>query len=98
MNLTNLKRLDWSGSISKDLSFSYKGEVYLIKDRPIYSRYKGVVVIDYGSFIEVEYNGKKLKCIKFKENINMQGRIVDTKELIWATKKVNKPKKYHPWL
>lgn len=31
--------------ISKDLSFSYNGDIFLIKDKPIYLRYKGVKVI-----------------------------------------------------
>ena len=98
-NLDAIMTIQEKRKLSKELSFQYSGVIYQIKTaRPLYAmKHAGITVIDYGlGKIEVDYRGQKLEYSKWHE-LPAQGRVIDSKALNWVNKKINKPKKSHPW-
>lgn len=88
--------------LSKNLTFQYKGTLYMLQTKTSHRlRYATVDVLQgVGEKIKVEYKGKPLKYKKWSETIYEQPRILDSKELegiSWATKQHPKPRRNHPW-
>jgi len=87
-------------TIAKDLSFSYRSELYQIES-PYRNRLPGKLVDIYEKNGKIEYlgiNGKKLEYKKWKEKAIERPKTIDVKELevLWTTRK-RKQKRYHPW-
>lgn len=87
-------------TLSKDLSFQYKTQIYQIKSEYKHRLY-GKKVMVYALKNEVQMvlqNGNKLDFQKWKEKISEPTKILDVKELekSWKSKK-RKPSKNHPW-
>lgn len=87
--------------LSKDLTFQHKGILYLIETKtPNRMRYASVDVFWRGENpIDVEYEGKVLKCAKWEERVYEKPLVIDAKELEtrWIDRKQRKPGRNHPW-
>ena len=88
--------------ISKNLTFQYKGTLYMLETKtPHRLRYATVDVLQsIEEDIKVEYKGKPLEYKKWSETIYEQPRVLDSKELegiSWASKRYPKPRRNHPW-
>lgn len=87
--------------ISKNLTFQYKGTLYMVETKtPHRLRYATVDVLSIEEDIKVEYKGKPLEYKKWSETIYEQPRVLDSKELegiSWASKRYPKPRRNHPW-
>jgi hypothetical protein len=88
--------------LSKNLTFQYKGTLYMLQTKaPHRLRHATVDVLwSEGEEIKVEYKGKAIEYKKWNEIIYEQPRILDSKELegiSWATKRHSKPRRNHPW-
>lgn len=89
--------------LSKDLTFQYKGMLYLVQTKtPNRLRHAAVNVLLYrkGEPIEVYYNENKLEYKKWAETKYEQPNVLDSKEIAlnnWIVKKTTKPGKHHPW-
>lgn len=86
--------------LAKDLSFSYRNEIYQIEGNKIH-RYRGkkIEIREKNGEIQlVQLDGEKLKYKKWKERANEPIKAIDVKELevLWPTRK-KKPGKHHPW-
>lgn len=101
----DLKRLfSWKEkrTLSKDLTFQYKGTLYMVETKSP-NRLRGAaveVLWRKGEEIEVEYNGIKLSFKKWAETVYEQPAICDSKAIAamgWANKKITRPAKHHPW-
>jgi len=100
-NLEQAFMLKEKRTLSKDLSFQYKNELYQIETKRVHALCGKKVEI-YESDEEVKMilqEGKPLKYHKWKEKIAEPARIVDGKELEtrWRDKKKWKPWRLHPW-
>ena len=88
-------------TLSKDLSFQYKKELYQIdSDRIHRLRGNKVEILESDGEIKmVLQDGKPLKYRKWREQLATPTKILDVKELetMWLDKKVKKPSKHHPW-
>lgn len=87
-------------TVSKDLSFQYKNEIYQIEtDRKHSFRGRVEVFESEGEIALILQNGKPLKYKKWKEKLDSPAPIVETKELEirWKERKPYKPGKHHPW-
>jgi hypothetical protein len=87
-------------TLSKDLSFQYKAEIYQIKS-PYKHRFVGKQIDVYeqkGEVRMVMQKGQSLEYQKWKEKIFEPAKVLDTKDLesIWNPKE-RKPAKNHPW-
>lgn len=100
-NLEQLCMIEEERTLSKDLSFQYKTEIYQIESE-YRNRLYGKKITIYeqdGKINKILQNGKELKYRKWKEKLHEPAKIVDVKELetfsIVTTNK--KPGKCHPW-
>ena len=88
--------------LSKDLTFQYKGILYMIQTKtPNRLKHATVDVLSTQEEpIEVYYNGNKLSYKKWAETLYEKPKILDSKEIAsnnWLNKNQIRPKKYHPW-
>ncbi len=87
-------------SLSKDLSFGYKKEIYQVDSKYKHRLYgKKVHIYEcYGEIKMVLQDGKKLSYHKWKEKVSEPTEIVEVKELEvrWSAAK-GKPAIKHPW-
>lgn len=87
--------------LSKDLTFQHNTILYQLKtETPNRLRYAYVDVFwRPGKPIEVEYEGKPLKCTPWRETAYEQPKILDAKELeaLWKPREERKPPMNHPW-
>jgi len=88
--------------LSKNLTFQFKGILYLIQTKtPNRLRHATVDILwTDEEAIEVYYNEKKLEYKKWSETIYHQPLILDCKEIAlsnWITPKRIKPGRHHPW-
>ena len=88
--------------LSKNLTFQYKGTLYLLQTKNPHRLRHATVDIFWsaGEEIKVEYKGKALEYKKWSEITYEQPRILDSKELegvSWASKQHSKPRRNHPW-
>ena len=88
--------------LSKDLTFQYKGTLYLIQTKtPNRLRHATVNILSTKKEpIKVYYNEKRLDYKKWSETVYEQPKILDSKEIAaysWVSKKRIKPGRYHPW-
>ena len=100
-NLEHLCMIEEERTLSKDLSFQYKAEIYQIESEyrnRLYGKKITIYELD-GKIQKILQNGKELKYRKWKEKLYEPTKIVDVKELetfnIVTTNK--KPRKNHPW-
>jgi hypothetical protein len=102
----NLKKLfarKETRKLSKDLTFQYKGVLYMLQTKtPNRMKHAIVDVLStQGEPIEIYYNGNKLAYKKWSETVYEKPKILDSKEIAiinsWLNKKQIKPRKYHPW-
>lgn len=88
-------------TLSKDLSFQYKNELYQIETDRIYHLFgKKVEIFESGGEVkQVLREGKKLKYHKWKEKMAEPGKVLDVKglETQWKYRREKKPAKHHPW-
>jgi transposase InsO family protein len=88
-------------TLSKDLSFQYKNELYQIEANRRHSLCgkKVEVFSSDGTVRMILQEGKPLKYHKWKEMAAEPARIVGVKELEikWSDKKTRKPSRDHPW-
>ena len=88
-------------TLSKNLTFSYKNKLYMIRtERPVYAM-KGaqVKVLEHRTKnLRVEYQGKPLRYV-IRQEMTEQARIVEPKEIetLWPTHKKRGARKKHPW-
>lgn len=87
--------------LSKDLTFQYKTILYQLKtETPNRLRYATVDIFwRPRQPIEVEYQGKLLEFIPWRETAYEQPKILDAKELemAWKLREIKKPSMNHPW-
>jgi hypothetical protein len=87
--------------LSKDLSFSYKNELYQIESTEMHRlRGKKIKLHESKGEIKMVLHGEtNLKFHKWKECVAEPVRVVDVKELevIWSDRKQKRPCKHHPW-
>jgi len=100
-NLEKLFMLKEQRTLSKDLSFQYKNELYQIESSRVYGLHgeKVEVFESEGKIKMILHNGKSLKYHKWKEMVIERAQIIDTKglETRWPDKKAYKPSRRHPW-
>jgi len=99
-NLEHLCMIQEERTLSKNLSFQYKTNLYQI-DAEYKNRLYGKKVLIYeskGKIMMVTQNGKELKFLKWQEKLCEPTKIIDVKELetYWPTI-IRKPNKKHPW-
>jgi len=99
-NLEHLCMIEEERTLSKDLSFQYKTEVYQIESE-YRNRLYGKKIMIYelnGKIQKILQNGKNLKYRKWKEKLYEPAKIIDVKELeTFVNTNEKKPKKNHPW-
>ena len=87
--------------VSKDLSFSYKNEIYQIESNYKHRLWGKRVEIHErdGEIKSVMLGGEKLKYKKWKERVTPVQQTIDVKELevLWPTRKRKKPSRHHAW-
>lgn len=100
-NLERIFLLKAERTISKDLSFQYKNEIYQIETKLVHSMQgKKVEIFESGGEIKmILKNGKPLKYRRWKDQMAAPAKIVDVKELEigWKEKRIRKPGKHHSW-
>ncbi len=88
-------------TVSKDLSFSYKNEIYQIESNYKHRLWGKRIEIHErnGKIKNVLLEGKKLNYKKWKEQETVVQQTIDVKELevLWATRKRKKPSRHHVW-
>jgi hypothetical protein len=99
-NIEHLCMIQEERTLSKNLSFQYKTNLYQI-DNEYKNRLCGKKILIYESDGEIKMitqNGKELKFLKWKEKLCEPTKIIDTKDLevFWPTIK-RKTSKFHPW-
>lgn len=99
-NLEYLCMIEEERTLSKDLSFQYKTEIYQIESEyrnRLYGKKVTIYELD-GKIQKILQNGKELKYRKWKEKLYEPTKIIDVKELETYRVVTNKkPKKHHPW-
>ena len=88
--------------LSKNLTFQYKGTLYMLQTKTPYRLRHATVDVLWSAKeeIKVEYKGKPLEYKKWSETIYEQPRILDSKELegiSWTSKQHSNPRRNHPW-
>jgi transposase len=100
-DLDKICRLRTERTLSKDLSFQYKNEIYQVNSLNRNRLHcKKVEVVEIGEEVKIILSdGREIECKKWREKIaEPTTKIVDSKELeiLWPT--VNKkPRRNHPW-
>jgi len=88
-------------TLSKELSFRYKNQIYQIDSKEVHRlRGKKIKVFESNGEVRMVLHGERpLKYHKWKEQLYEPARVLDVKELetIWPDKKPKKPSKHHPW-
>jgi len=103
INLDRLFARRETRKLSKNLTFQYRGILYLIQTKTPNRLKHAKVEVLYreGKEIEVEYDGKKLSWKKWEERSYEQPQVIDSKKIEYMTEnqeaKRKKPGKYHPW-
>ena len=98
LNLEHLCMIEEQRTLSKDLSFQYKSEIYQIQSNYKY-RLQGKKVQIYelnGNVIKVMQNDKELSFCLWKEKAYLPTKVVGVKEMEILSNNT-KIKKYHPW-
>jgi len=101
----NLKRIfskQETRVLSKDLTFQYRGILYMINTKtPNRLKHACVAVIhEKNEPMRIEYKGVELQYKKWSETTYERPQVCDSKEMEVARlgiKKPAKPAKYHPW-
>jgi hypothetical protein len=99
-NLEHLTMIEEERTLSKDLSFQYKTEIYQIESEYRNRLYgKKITIYQLDDKIQkILQNGKELKYRKWKEKLYEPAKIIDVKELeTFVNTNDRKPKKKHPW-
>jgi hypothetical protein len=100
-NVEQMFMLKEERTLSKELSFRYKNELYQIESNQVHRlRGKKIKVFESNGEMKMVLHGETpLKYHKWKEQLVEPARVADVKELevIWPDKKPKKPGKYHPW-
>ena len=99
-NIEHLCMVQEERTLSKNLSFQYKTNLYQI-NAEYKNRLCGKKILIYESDGEIKMvtqNGKELKFLKWQEKLCEPTKIIDVKDLetYWPTIK-RKPNKFHPW-
>lgn len=99
-NIEHLCMVQEERTLSKNLSFQYKTNLYQI-DTEYKNRLCGKKILIYESDGEIKMvtqNGRELKFLKWQEKLCEPTKIIDVKDLetYWPTIK-RKPNKFHPW-
>lgn len=99
-NLEHLSMIEEERTLSKDLSFQYKTEIYQLESEyrnRLYGKTVTIYELD-GKIQKILQNGKELKYRKWKEKLYEPTKIIDVKELETYRVVTNKkPGKHHPW-